>query len=231
MKKILLSLLMLTLLMPLLAGIFCTPAAAAETVTVSGNDLAAAIQSVADGGTVQINGTCAVSTWPTYNKTVTITGGTLDLTGMGTTVKFNGNVTFAAMTLTMTANATVYANGHTVTVSEDVTVTNAVTAIYGGGAAGTTVASTSLTLLAGDYKTVYGGSNKGTVSGDSHLTVGGKVNAACDWTSHTGTYKVFGGGNADTINGDVHFTFTGSAKANYIYGGSNGSAAKIAGDK
>ena len=210
------------------------PTAAAGSVTVSGGDLASALNNVSDGGTVTINGTCTVAsgfTWPSYTKNVTVTGGTLDLSAMGSTVKFNGNVTFENVTLTMTADATVYANGHKLTVKENVTVTNAVTAIYGGGASGTTVASTDLTLLSGDYKSIFGGSNGGTVSGDTNVVVGGNVNSACDWTSHTATYSVFGGSNGGTIGGDTHMTFTGSAKANYIWGGSKGSGAKINGDK
>ena len=47
--------------------------------------------------------------------------------------------------------------------------------VYGGGASGTTVASTDLTLLSGDYKSIFGGSNGGTVSGDTNVVVGGNA--------------------------------------------------------
>lgn len=233
MKRISLLLTLFVSLFLIAAVSVALPTLATDNVTVSGNDLLSALNSATDGSTITVNGTCTVPagfTWPSYDRSVTITGGTLDLTAMGTTVSFNGNVTFESITLTMAPDATVYANGHKLTVKESVTVTNAVTAIYGGGKSGTTVASTDLTLLAGDYKSIYGGSNGGTVSGDTHVLVGGTVNTACDWTSHTATYSVYGGGNADTVKGDTHMTFTGNAKANYIWGGSVG-AATIKGDK
>ncbi len=236
MKRLVTVMLISTLLIAALAlSITTTAAPTGNTLTVGTGGtyatLDAAIGAAGDGDTLRLLGTVSASAWPAHSgKRVTVTGGTLDLSDMGSTVHFGGSVTFESMTLTTAANATVYANGHKLTVKESVTVTNAVTAIYGGGAPGTTVASTDLTLLSGDYKSIYGGSNKGTVTGDTNVLVGGSVNAACDWTSHSATYNVFGGGNADTIKGDTHMTFTGNAKSNYIWGGSK-SAATIKGDK
>ena len=180
--------------------------------------------------TICIKDTCAISAWNAHSQTVIIKGGTLDATGMGNTAKINDNVTFENMTLTFTANATLYANGFSVTIKESVTVTNALSAAY-GGANGSTVASTDLTLLSGSYSNIFGGSNGGTVTGDTHLVVGGNVNPSADYTSHSGTYNVFGGSNNGTVGGDTHMTFTGNAKANYIWGGTKGGNAKIIGDK
>ena len=86
---------------------------------------------------------------------------------------------------------------------------------------GTTVPGTSLTLLSGTYRCVYGGSLRGTVDGDTYLTVGGTVNANIDAFNHDGSQYFFGGGYSDTITGSTYFTFGGNAKAVHLFGGSN----------
>lgn len=198
----------------------------AANVTVSGNDLASALKNVSDGGTVTINGTCSVPSsfvWPTNAKNVTIKGGTLDLSSVGRNVYFNCGVTFDGVTLTMAENANVHCCGNRVVIKENVRVTNRVGNIFAGGGEGSNVDSTDLTVLSGNYGAIHGGSYKGTVKGDTRLTVGGSTNASCDWTDHSGSYFIYGGGVSDTVNGNVYLTFTGDARANYIYGGGNSS--------
>lgn len=225
MKKIIISTLILTVMLLSVIVAAVMPAAAADaapqdaiTLTSSG-DLAAALNTIADGGTITVSGTYAVPSnfpWPTYDKDVTITGGTLDLTGMGT-VAFNGNVTFENLTLTI--SSTVYANGHKVKIADTVTLTNTVSAIYGGSNGGT-VASTDLTLLSGTYNKIYGGSNGGTVTGDTHVSVGGTVNPNATIVNHGENHYVYGGSNGGTVNGNTYLTFGGNAKMIHIFGGS-----------
>ncbi len=191
--------------------------------------LAAAMK---DGDTLEIHGTVTAASLPANGtKNITITGDTLDLTEMGATITLNGNVTFEKININVADSATIYANGYKVIIGEGVTFNKTLSAIYGGGASGTTVASTDLTILSGNFLNIFGGSNGGTVSGDTNVTVDGDTNSACDWTSHDHNYLVFGGSNNGAIGGSTHLTFTGKAKANYIYGGSQGSSSTISGAK
>lgn len=187
---------------------------------------------IKDGDTIEIHGTMSATSLPASGaKSITITGDTLDLTEMGATIALNGNVTFENITINVADSATIYANGYKVVIGEGVTFNKTLSAIYGGGASGTTVESTDLTVLSGNFLRIYGGSENGTVSSDTNLIVGGTTNKACTWTSHSGTYKIFGGGLNDAIGGSTHLTFTGDARANYIYGGSTGGTSTIGGSK
>ena len=51
-------------------------------------------------------------------------------------------------------------------------------AIYGGGN-GTTVSSTDLTVLSGNFLKIYGGGNGGTVSGDTNAL---RASKKMNWT-------------------------------------------------
>lgn len=57
--------------------------------------------------------------------------------------------------------------------------------LYGGGN-DTTVDSTSVEVKAGNYYRIFGGSNSGTVEGDSNVTVGGNTNNIAQPSSHNG---------------------------------------------
>ena len=194
-----------------------------DTVTLTaGGDLNQAITSVPDGGTIHIEGTYALPSsfsWATHNKSVTITGGVLDATALSGGLVVGDNVTFADITLTLTAGANLFANGHKLTVKETVTLTNPIN-VYGGGKSGSTISSTHITLLAGTYNTIYGGSYKGTVTGNTYVYVGGTVNASIDETDHSLKYYIYGGGNEDTVRGDTQLTVAGSTKATLVFGGS-----------
>lgn len=196
---------------------------------------------IKNGDTLQIVGTFSSSTLPENGtKHITITGDTLDLTNMGTVIDVNGYVTFENININVAENATIYANGNKVIIGENVTFSNTVFAIYGGGAAGTDVDSTDLTVLSGDFINVYGGSNGGTVTGDTKVTVGGSTNASDiqkgsvadpNGSADYSDYFVYGGGSGDTIKGNTHLTFTGNARTGHLYGGSMGNASIIGGDK
>lgn len=84
-----------------------------------------ALSAVADGGTVTLKDTVAIGGWTAHDKTVTITGGTLDVATSLDALYINDNVTFENMTISVdpyeTAYYKIYANGYKVTVGENVT--------------------------------------------------------------------------------------------------------------
>ena len=236
MKKIIPILLLVALLIALpMIGVN----AASSTVYVSdsGSDsnagtssapyktLDKAISSVSNNGTVEIKGTLTLASgfsWGTHNKTVTITGGTLNVSAVNELV-IGDNVTFKNLAITVDESDAIFANGYKVKFDSGVT-TSAGCSVYGGGKSGSSVASTDLTVLSGNFTRIFGGSKGGTVTGDTNVYVGGNANSSCDESSHSSTYCVFGGGNGDTVKGSTNVTFADSAKANYVYGGSSGSS-------
>lgn len=184
-----------------------------------------ALEKVANGGTIVLQNSIAIDGWSAHNKTVTITGDRLDATALSS-LQIYDNVTFSDIDILVNANEYICANGYTVVIGEGVSLSNAVD-VYGGGYDGTTVAGTNLTLLSGTYRCVYGGSLRGTVDGDTHLTVGGAVNANIDTTNHDGAQYFFGGGYSDTITGSTYLNFGGNAKSIHLFGGSNDPSSTI----
>ena len=198
-----------------------------EVALSAGGSLSDALTRVADGGTIIVDGTVSVTTaLGTHGKHVTITGGTLDFTGFTGNVHLGDHITFENVTLNFTQDIHLYANGYNVTVGESVSMPNPIK-IFGGKDGGT-AASTNLTLLSGKYSEVYGGSHNGNIIGDTHLYVGGNVNADVDVTSHNRIRVIYGGscisaGLSKTIGGTAYTVFADNAKANYLYGGNLGS--------
>ena len=186
-----------------------------------------ALSHVPDGGTIVLQDTVSVGTWTTHDKTVTVTGGILNATSVPS-LQIQDNVTFIDTAIQVNDGSYICANGYTVVMDEGVSISNAVD-VFAGGDEGTTVAGTSLTLLSGTYKGVYGGSRMGTVDGDTHLVVGGSVNADLDVSDHEGSAIFFGGGAKDTITGNTYLTFGESAKSTHLFGGSYGAGATIDG--
>ena len=187
-----------------------------------------ALSKVENGGTIVLQDSVPVGTWTAHDKTVTVTGGSLNATSVPS-LQIQDNVTFIDTNILVNSSSYICANGYTVVMDDGVSLSNAVD-VFAGGDAGTTVAGTSLTLLSGTYKGVYGGSRMGTVNGDTHLTVGGSVNAGLDVSDHEGTALFFGGGAKDTITGDTYLTFGENAKSTHLFGGSYGSGATIGGE-
>ena len=187
-----------------------------------------AFEKVVDGGVIVLQDTVTIDTWNNHNKSVSITGGTLEMT-YSNNIVINDSVNFYDINLLVNSATNVYANGNSVIIGENVVWTGSPTLeLHGGGMAGTTVASTDLTVLSGTYKSIFGGSQGGTVLGDTKLFVGGTVNADIDETNHAIDCFVFGGGNGDTIKGSTNVTFGGNAKVVYLFGGSNNANASIA---
>ena len=185
-----------------------------------------ALTEINNGGTITLQDTVTIDSWTAHGKTVTITGGGLNASG-DSAVEINDSVTFTNMSWIVDSDAFVYANGYKTTIGENVSWSNEIR-IFGGGQAGTTVASTDLTVLSGVYTHIYGGSNQGgTVTGNTNLTVGGTTNnsSAVDTAikNHTGKYYIFGGGHStNTIKGSTNLVVKDQAKAVYVFGASHG---------
>lgn len=203
-----------------------------------------ALSVVEDGGTITLKDTVALGEWTAHGKSVTITGGGLDVSGVPTStdstdkqlkeVVINDSVTFTnvAWTVDSTLDTYIYANGNKTVIGEGVTYSQDKIRLFGGGKENTTVASTNLTVLSGTYNYIYGGSLRSTVTGDTNLIVGGTTNdtSAVDTAikNHSTNYYVFGGGHVDKVNGSTSVVFQDSAKAVFLYGGSYGWGSKIA---
>lgn len=159
-------------------------------------------------------------------KTVTLTGGTLNLSNISELTAI-GNVVFEDINIKVNG-VTVYANGHNFTVDESVSFDGRVEALYGGGK-GFDVKTTNLDIKAGTYVHIYAGSNAGTVLGDTHLNLGGTVNAGLDVHNHDYWRYAYGGGLNDTVKGNTNVTFGGTARINTVYGGGSGANSVVEG--
>ena len=198
------------------------------TINAPFQTLDKALEEVVDDGLIVLQDTVTINAWKNHDKAVSITGGTLAMTWSNAIV-INDSVNFYNINLLVNSETNVYANGNSVTIGENVVWVGSPTIeLHGGGMSGTTVASTDLTVLSGTYKSIFGGSQGGTVLGDTNLYVGGTVNADVDETNHAIDCFVFGGGNGDTIKGSTNVTFDGNAKVVYLFGGSNNANASIA---
>jgi len=107
--------------------------------------------------------------------------------------------------------------------------------IYGGGRNSDVAGNTYVTLentnvfdtTAGGKARVHGGCNKGTVEGDTHVTIGKGFNSSTDfnYSNHSKHATVWGGGYGDSANsmsivkGNTYVTVKDDAKANFISGG------------
>ena len=273
MKKIIISILSICALATgavAVGNIQPTTAAAAETiiyVASTGSDsndgsyaspyatLDKALTEVENGGTITLKDTITLNEWTAHGKTVTITGGGLDVSGIPTTtdstdkelkeIVINDSVTFQniSWTIASAVDTYIYANGYKTTIGEGVSYSQDKVRLFGGGKENTTVASTDLTVLSGTYNYIYGGSLRSTVAGNTNLVVGGTVNntnaVESAITNHSTNYYVFGGGHVDTVKGSTNVVFQDFAKAVYVCGASwgwgssvkNGSNVLITGGK
>ena len=268
MKRILSVILVLTLIAST-AIFFSTPASAkggADKVYVSAtgtdsNDglsadapvktLSRAIDMVADNGTIYLVDTVSAGkSWRSHDKTVNITGGTLDFTTMDTRIYLEGHVKFDNVTLNFREGDELYANAHTLYIGENATLTAKIRVFGGSYGYGTTVnGDANVTLLAGDYidvhgggqfanldgsttlivggtanaKTIRGGGYGGIITGSTYVWVGDNANPKCNASLHSGdVYYIWGAGYNCLVKGSSTLEFTGNAKANYIYGGTEG---------
>lgn len=178
------------------------------------------LSSAHEDTTIEIDGTVTITdspSWPKSNVTITITGDVLDISKRNATV-MGCNLIFDDVTIIFQENGFIYANGFNFTINENVTVQNRVT-LFGGGYQNT-VQNTNLNIYSGSYKFIYGGSNRGTINGDTNVYIGGNVNSGIDCFDENDKHNFYGGGSSDTILGSTNLSIGGNAKANYVFGGS-----------
>lgn len=210
-----------------------------------------ALGMVANGGTIHIVDSYTASSdfeWKDHDKTVTITGGSLDFTALpivtieeateeteaetAVMLHIHDNVTFKDTSITFVDGQHIYAWGNRVVIDSSVTWGNssAYVLIYGGGYRTALTSDTNLVLGAGNYKRVFGGGNYGSVKGDVDVTLSGNVNTGINYKNHTLTYAAFGGGeNSCAVTGDINFIIADNTVLfDYIYGG--GLSSKVTGD-
>ena len=145
MKKALSLIMVIALVAIILPFALSTNVLAQEVTLSSGDSLADALAQVADGGTIVVDGTVAVTAAPgTHGKTVTITGGELDFTGYEGNLYLGDHITFENITMTFQAGVSpapaIYANGYQVKIGNSVTMPNPVR-IFGGKNGGTTAST------------------------------------------------------------------------------------------
>ena len=198
-----------------------------------------ALSIVEDGATIVLKDTVAINGWNGHDKTITITGGALDASGMAD-IFINDNVTFTNMTWKVDNNAEIYANGNTVVMGENVAISGSDVYLYGGSDEGSTIDCTDLTVLSGTYGYIFGGShgvsgNTATINRDTNLTIGGTTSASYVFGGANGSSDIFGtsylrvtggtfegayGGNQGTNAGnDVDMEITGGEFVQ-VFGGS-----------
>lgn len=192
-----------------------------------------ALSQVKNQGTIHVvesYATTADFVWDDHNKTVNITGGTIDFTTMpvitleeaveatDTTeaqaaktayaLDMQDSVTFTDITLVFTGTDTqhIYANGNTLEIASDVVWGNSDTSkaayirVYGGAHNTALKSDTNLILAAGQYTRVIGGGNYSALTGDVNITLSGSINPNIDHTDHGSTYMVLGGGHNSSAN-------------------------------
>ncbi len=155
------------------------------------------------------------------NNTLTLTGGTYTMGARHSTL--NSPVTFENTTIVVPdfENTEVwFAAGHKLVIKETVTMNGHFDNLYGGVYQTEDLERTDLEIYAGNYHNIIGGSAKKYVA-ETHITVGGNVNAALRSEAEGGSHNVGirGGGVEGADTGDTYITFGGNAYAYMIYGG------------
>ena len=204
-------------------------------ITVSDiNSFLDAVYDVADGGTVKIDGDIVVpassspfiigSDWE--KKTFTITGGSLDFSGLTSGdgekgfVILGENVIFDDVKLVFDSerNDYLFASGYQLTIKESVIFEGAAVCLYGGSYLHGSYPNNKgdridITLLAGKYTTINGTSHGSgySVPGDVFIHVGGSV------TANT----ILGNSGGCTVPGNINVLVDGNASVNEVRGSGN----------
>ena len=183
-----------------------------------------ALKRVKAGGAIHIIDSYTAASdfsWYAAEGTVTITGGTLDLTALSL-IDLNCPVIFDNVTVKIADGASIYCCGNKVKINQNVTISG-VGYIF-GGKYDASVASTDLTVFSGTWLGIYGGggsaSTRGDVTGTANLTVGGNINPGIDISDHNIENHVYGGSRRGAV-AVTNLTVNGG-KISKVYGGGSG---------
>ncbi len=121
--------------------------------------------------------------------------------------------------------ATIYANGHSLEIGNNVTSNDRLT-VY-GGSNGVSCASTNIKLYGGKYTYVYGGGYEtgGVVTDNTNVIIGGNANLGDGIIGNQSNFSpcyVFGGGYNAPVGGKTNLTLEGNAVTKYLIGAGSG---------
>lgn len=190
------------------------------------------------------------------NKTIYITGDTVDFSSLGSLEIRNNTVFTGNLTIKLPEN--LIANGHSLRIDESVTVVphpEKGTTVFGGSSVNS-VESTNLTLLSGTFyeifgggvnggevigntnvtisgnvnaNAIYGGGKRSTVKGNTFLYLGGNINKSLNISDHdeAGKAMAYGGAYEGTVSGTANIEIGQNAKVGIIYGAGNGQSSVV----
>ena len=244
-----------------------TASASDESSVITASDIDSfldAVYDVSDGGTVKIDGDIVVpassspfiigSDWE--KKTFTITGGSLDFSGLTSGdgekgfVILGENVVFDDIKLIFDSerNDYLFASGYQLTIKESVVFEGASVCLFGGSYLHGSYPNNKsdkidITLLGGKYTTINGTSHGSaySVPENVNIHIGGNATATTlignsGGCTVPGSISILIDGNATvnevrgsgtgTVNGDVHVTIGGNANVKMTYGGGSSGTVK-----
>lgn len=162
-----------------------------------------------------------------------IEGATIEIKGetpitltLPDTICCNSNLLVDNLKLT---KSTIYANGHNLTIGENVTSDERLN-VYGGCNGMNLNGNTNICLRGGKYQRVYGGSLNASVTGNTNITFGGNCNLSDsidDSSSSVSPCYVYGGGNNGAVSGETNVVLDGKAVTRYIVGSGYGSGGSV----
>ena len=194
-----------------------------------------AVKKVSDGGEIVIVGNYVYEDKGSVGvkgKTITISGGTLDLSST-TEFNINGSVVLKDIIVKANDNGSIFANGNSFTVEESVAFNGRLGHLYGGSKQ-VAQKSTHMVIKSGNYREIYGGGLQAGIEGDTYLFVGGNVNKGIDVFANEHKealdYCIYGGSYSHVVSGNTKVVFDGKdAVAGYVYGSGRGVYAYVKG--
>lgn len=171
-----------------------------------------AVSSLQENDTIRLTADMAMGDIPGEACVITSDDGSKTLT-YGSNLEMTAPLTFSNIKLDMSC---IYANGHALVFDDGVDCVGTynrnltgLRTVWGGSETGT-VAGTSVILKSGTFGWVYAGGNLGAVEGEAKMELSGSVTV-------NGT--VFGGGDATSATcGSTHVEISGGTYG-YVYGG------------
>ena len=133
--------------------------------------------------------------------------------------------------VTLSGDCTIIANGYKLEIASDVLMTEGRLTVYGGTESGTLEGDTELVLLGARYEDIFGGGNGTAVNGNTNIILGGNANSGegiDDDKSNISTCLLYAGGRGGAVNGSTNVTLKDNAVTKYIIGcGMGAEGAKV----